>query len=292
MEELEIKKEGITPERIFATVGLLAFYLIAGSLIRIPFLDGAVLEKIRVDVAGADNNILDYLDVMLNFSLFALGVFPLISARIFVRTISIVKRLICRDSTRGLSHENRIILVLTAILTPISAFGLGLYYYNYLYFGETITYLVDREMSRSVFIAITILSLTGGAAVLIWVIHRFRKLFLVNGYLLILVAHTLLIFPFGSFRARVVNFVEANMPQDSVQYRISSSVMAHPEDLNAFKVNLEGYLKKRGKTLKYQLDQSVVTISGIDRELKSVQNALAVGGSFAFQEEDQRSLEL
>ncbi|MCR2043511.1 preprotein translocase subunit SecY [Anaerosalibacter massiliensis] len=168
----------IRKKMIFTLFMLLVFRL--GSSIPVPGMDKAVIKDIFERSQGG---VLDFLDMMAggtfsNFSIFALNIYPYVTASIIIQLLTIaIPRLeeMAKEGEEGRKKIAQMTRYGTVILALIQAIGITIGFFN------------NALISKSFLpVAIVIITLTAGTAFLMWLGEQITDKGIGNGISLII----------------------------------------------------------------------------------------------------------
>lgn len=168
----------IRKKMIFTLLMLLVFRL--GSSIPVPGMDKAVIKDI---FERAEGGVLDFLDMMAggtfsNFSIFALNIYPYVTASIIIQLLTIaIPKLeeMAKEGEEGRKKIAQMTRYGTVILALIQATGITIGFFN------------NALISKSFLpVAIVIITLTAGTAFLMWLGEQITDKGIGNGISLII----------------------------------------------------------------------------------------------------------
>ncbi len=178
--------------RIFITLALLAAYRF-GIYITTPGTNRYVMEKVLKDQSqGTFFGMFNLFSggAFANLSIFALGIMPYISASIILSLLVVVikplERMKKEEGAQGQQKIDQLTRYGAVILSIVQSFGISYYLESLKYFGETIEYVVSPDIDKLVFRFTTMVTLTGGAVLLMWLGEKITEFGVGNGISLII----------------------------------------------------------------------------------------------------------
>ena len=183
-------------KRIFFTLGLIFVFRI-GTHITIPGINFSVLDNYLAAQAGGTRGLLDYLDLFAGgafnrLSIFALGIMPYISASIVMQLMIVVIPTLQKLQKEGELGRRKITQYTrygTVFLCAIQAYGIAVYIRSIsnAILSESNQYLIGGGYNVS-FVIMTILVITTGTMVLVWLGELITERGIGNGISLLVFA--------------------------------------------------------------------------------------------------------
>ena len=180
--------------RIFITLALLAAYRL-GIYITTPGTNRHVMEKVLKEQSqGTFFGMFNLFSggAFKNLSIFALGIMPYISASIILSLLVVVikplERMQKEEGEQGRQKINQYTRYGTVLLSLVQSVGISYYLESLKYYGETIEYVVSPDINKWLFRFTTMVTLTGGAVLLMWLGEKITEFGVGNGISLIIFA--------------------------------------------------------------------------------------------------------
>jgi preprotein translocase subunit SecY len=180
--------------RIFITLALLAAYRF-GIYITTPGTNRHIMEKVLKEQSqGTFFGMFNLFSggAFKNLSIFALGIMPYISASIIISLLVVVikplERMQKEEGEQGRQKITQLTRYGAVLLSIVQSIGISYYLESLKYYGETIEYVVSPDLNRWIFRFTTMVTLTGGAVLLMWLGEKITEFGVGNGISLIIFA--------------------------------------------------------------------------------------------------------